>query len=178
MQLSEEARTIRAKIREVIQVTEFYEPPFRPLFEPDGSGQIRPLFGSDGSRLRMSMVELIDDVERSLGVSMPDWLRTVYLGCNGFGGQYSGNVLSQLDGDAGVRDFTQFLRKQDFSPPWIHRAIVFGHLQGSGSITTHSVALDGQLLEWCYGDGAEYTVLEPDLLALWRRLQEVWDSVR
>jgi hypothetical protein len=54
---------------------------------------------------------------------------------------------------------------------------VFGYLGGSGSITTHTVALDGKLVEWCYGDGEEYTEVDGDLFAVWRRLQAEWDGV-
>jgi hypothetical protein len=160
-----ETDPIIARIRAVITVTEFHPAPLRPLFEPDGR------------RLRVPMTELIEDVERRLAVPMPSWLRTIYLCCNGFSGPYGVGTLYHLDGDEGVLDFTLFLRTQEWSPPWLKRAIVFGDTGAGGSITTHWAALDGQLIEWCYGDGAAFTVLEPDLFALWRRVQEGWDAV-
>jgi hypothetical protein len=160
-----ETGTILARIRESIRVEKFYPPPLRPLFEPDGR------------RLHVPMTELLAAVERKLGVPMPLWLREVYQTCNGFSGPYDVCILYPLDGNAGVGDFTLFLRDQDWSPPWLTRAIVFGFIAGSGSTTAHSVALDGQLIEWCYGDGDKYRVLEGGLFELWRRIQARWDAV-
>src|SRR5262249_53754823 len=136
-----ETDPVRARIRQAISVTEFLPPPLRPVFEPDGQ------------RLRVPMAELIADAERKLGVAMPPWLREVYLGCNGFLGPSGECFLYPLDGNQGVGDFPLFLREQAWSPPWLKRAIVFGYVRGTVSLTTHSVALDGQLIEWRYLDG-------------------------
>jgi hypothetical protein len=160
-----EADPVLAKIREVITVTKVNPAPWRPLFEPDGR------------QLRVPMTELIAEVERKLGVPMPPWLREVYLSCNGFLGPYGECYLYPLDGREGVGDFTLFLREEDWSPPWLNRAIVFGYIGGSGSTTAHSVALDGRLIEWCIGDGDKFTALEGGLLELWRQIQARWDAV-
>jgi hypothetical protein len=159
-----EADPVLARIRAAITVTDFNPPPWRPLFEPDGR------------RLRMTMAELIDRTEHKLGVSFPPWLREVYLHCNGFLGPCGVCYLYPLDGDQGVGDFTLFLRTQAWAPPWLGRAIVFGFTEGSGSLTTHTVALDGQLVEWRYLDGDRFTVPEGDLFDVWRRVQARWDE--
>ena len=122
------------------------------------------------------MIELIEDLEQRLNVPMPEWLRTIYLHCNGFSGPFNEGILYPPDGEGGVRDFTLFLREQDYSPSWIQRAIVFGYVAGSGSITTHSAALDGKLIEWCYADGEKYRALDGDLFNLWERIQSNWDN--
>jgi hypothetical protein len=121
---------------------------------------------------------LIDDVERSLGVQLPQWLRAVYRSCNGFQGPTGTNYLYPLDGHDGVLEFTLFLRKEEWAPAWIERAIIFGDNGVGGSIITHWVALDGRLIEWCIGDGDRYALVENDLFALWKREQERWDAVR
>jgi hypothetical protein len=159
-----EADPVLAQIRAVIAVTAFHPPPLRPLFEPDGR------------RLAVPLTELVEDTERRLGVAMPPWLRAIYHSCNGFAGPYGVGILYHL-GSEGAADFTLFLREQPWSPPWLKRAIVFGYVGGSGSTTTHSVALDGKLVEWCYGDGAKFTVPEGDLFDLWRRIQASWDAL-
>jgi hypothetical protein len=160
-----EPDSVLAKIREVITVTDFNPSPLRPLYEPNGQ------------RLRVPMTELIAEVERRLGVPMPPWLRKVYLHCNGFLGPTRECILYPLDGTEGVGEFTLFLREQDWSPPWLERAIVFGYIGGSGSTTAHSAALDGQLIEWCYGDGEVFTALQGGLFDLWRRIQARWDDI-
>jgi hypothetical protein len=156
---------VLAKIRAAVTVSDCNPAPLRPLFEPDGR------------HLRVPLTELIAGVERKLGVPMPPWLREVYLACNGFLGPAGVCLLYPLDGREGVGDFTLFLREQDWAPPWLKRAIVFGYIGGSGSTTTHTVALDGLLIEWCYGDGEKFTVLEGGLFELWRRIQVRWDDV-
>jgi hypothetical protein len=66
--------SIRAKVEAAITVEAFHEAPFRTLFE------------SDGSRPRIPMTTLNEQTERGLGVPFPEWLRTIYLHCNGFSG--------------------------------------------------------------------------------------------
>jgi hypothetical protein len=161
---SPETDPVLANIRRVIRVKKFYPPPLRPLFEPDGR------------RLQIPMPELIADVERQLNVPMPPWLREVYLSCNGFSGPTDECYLYPLHGREGVGEFTLFLREQEWAPAWLECAIVFGYIGGSGSTTAHTVALDGQLIEWCYGDGERYTVLEGGLLDLWGKIQARWDE--
>src|SRR5262245_26287648 len=161
---SPEPNPLLAKIREAIVVTKFIDPPPRPLFDADGRRQSIP------------MDELIAETEWKLGVPMPPWLRTIYQNCNGFTGPYGEGILYRLDGDGdeGVAGFTLFLREMDWAPPWISRAIVFGYLGGSGSITTHSVALAGKLVEWCYGDGDQYREVGGELFDMGRRVQAAW----
>jgi hypothetical protein len=122
--------------------------------------------------------KLLDEVEQRLVVPFPDWLRSVYHYSNGFCGPTGVRYLYPLDGRDGVLEFTLFLREEDWSPKWLQRAIVFSDNGAGGSITIHWAALDGQLIEWCYGDGADFRILESDLLALWKREQERWDAVR
>src|SRR5687767_14248689 len=81
---------VLARIKEVMVVDEFYPAPLRPLFEPDGR------------RLRVPMADLIEQTERGLGVPFPDWLRAVYLSCNGLRGTCA---LLSLDGVSGVLEF-------------------------------------------------------------------------
>jgi hypothetical protein len=120
--------------------------------------------------------ELIAEVERGLGVPFPAWLRDIYCACNGFCGPTGVVYLYRLDGSEGVLEFTLFLRGE-WALPWLERAIVFSDNGLGGSITTHWVALDGQLIEWCYGHGGDYTVLDYDLFEVWRREQEFWDEI-
>ncbi len=150
---SPEPDPMRARIREAIRVEQFYPPPSRPL------------------------PEAIADTERKLGVPMPPWLREVYLCCNGFSGPTDECYLYPLEGGKSVANFTLFLRGEEWAPAWLNRAIVFGYTGGSGSGTTHAVALDGRLIEWCYGDGDQFTVLDGGLFALWRRIQAEWDEL-
>jgi hypothetical protein len=161
----QEVNPVLSKIREVIIVTDFQPPPLRPLFEPDGR------------RLHVPMTDLIASVERMLGVPLPPWLREVYLCCNGFLGQHGECILYPLDGSGGVGEFTLFLREEKWSPAWLKRAIVFGYVGGSVSTTTHMVALDGQLIEWCYGDDDQFKVVEGGLIKLFRRIQARWDGI-
>jgi SMI1/KNR4 family protein SUKH-1 len=152
------ANPVLTRIRKVIAVKAFHPPPLRPLFEPDGR------------RLTVPMTDLIAEVERKLGVPMPPWLREIYRHCNGFTGPYGRDVLYRLDGSQGVVEFTLAIRAQDWAPPWLSRAIIFGATGGTGSMTTHTVALDGQLVMWCYGDGEKFTVPEGDLFDVWDRI--------
>src|SRR5262245_58065153 len=122
---------ILSQIRAVMEVTSFYSP---------------------------ASSELIEEVERRLAVNFPEWLRRVYLACNGFSGPTGVSYLYPLDGHDGVLEFTQFLREEDWSPPWLSRAVGFGENGAGGSITTHWLVMDGNLIEWCYGHGADYTV--------------------
>jgi hypothetical protein len=156
---------VRDRIREAINVTKFYPAPPRPLFDARGHRELVP------------MGELITDAEQRLGVPFPPWLRAVYECCNGFA-TYTGEcILYPLHGSEGVTEFNLFLREQEWRPSWIGRAIVFGYVGGSGSLTTHTVALDGELVEWCYNHGDDVERTSPDLFAVWRRVQSDWDSV-
>jgi hypothetical protein len=156
---------VLARIKGVILVEKFHPPPIRPLFEPDGR------------RPRVPMADLIERTERDLGAPFPDWLRAVYLSCNGLRGPIGVCSLLGLDGPEGVVGYTLLLRSQESSPAWLQRAIVFSHRRVSWSIDTHWAALDGELVEWGPGAGAGYTVLGPDLFALWRREQEQADRL-
>lgn len=119
-------------------------------------------------------IALLEETERQLGVTFPDWLRVLYLSCNGFAGPTGVRYLYPLDGPDGVLSFTKFVR-DEWRLPWLRRAIIFGDNGLGGSITVHWAALDGRLIEWCYGDGGEYTVLDFDLLELWAREQQNWN---
>ena len=122
-------------------------------------------------------IEALEETERQLGVAFPDWLRVFYLSCNGFSGPTGVRYLYPLDGPEGVLLFTQFVR-EEWAIPWLQRAIVFSDNGLGGSVTVHWGSLDGQLIEWCYGDEGEYTVLGFDLLTLWAREQRMWNSIR
>jgi hypothetical protein len=156
---------VLARITDVITVEELHPAPLRPLFEPDGR------------RLRVPMAEPIERTERDLGLPFPDWLKAVYLSCNGFSGPIGVCSLLGLDGPGGVAGYTLFLRSQESSPAWLQRAIVFSHRRVSWSIDTHWAARDGDLVEWAPGEGPSPTILEPDLFALWRREQEQADRL-
>jgi len=153
---------VLAGIKQVIVVEEFYPPPLRPLFEPDGR------------RLRVPMAELIERTEQGLGVPLPDWLKAVYLSCNGFSGPCS---LFRLDGASGVLEFNLHLRQQEWALSWFRRAILFMNRRVSWTIDTHWWALDGQLIEWWPQDGERYRVLSCDLFGLWEREQERADRL-
>lgn len=120
--------------------------------------------------------DMLDDAERSLGVALPDWLREIYLACNGFRGPTDVRYLYALDGNDGAVEFTSFLRTE-WSLPWLDRAIVFSDNGIGGSCTVHWAILDGQLIEWCYGDDGEYTVADGDLFGLLAREQAFWDDI-
>lgn len=153
-----EVARIRELIREAIVVTTFYPAPKR-------RGTAVPL------------TELIEDAERRLGVAFPSWLRPVYEACNGFATHTDECVLYPLHGPEGVTEFNLFLRESEWAPSWISRAIVFGYVGGSGSITTHTVALDDRLVEWCYNEGEGVRRTDGDLFAVWRRVRAEWDDV-
>jgi hypothetical protein len=159
------AEGMRAKIREAIVVEQFYEPPARAPF------------GADGSRSLVPMTELIADAERRLGVPFPPWLREVYECCNGFATHTGECILYPIHGSEGVTEFNLFLREMEWAPSWLPRAIVFGYTGGSGSITTHTVARDGELVEWTYIDGENVHRPSGDLFAVWRRVQAEWAAV-
>ena len=89
---------VLARISEVIAVEEFHPAPLRPLYEPDGR------------RLRIPMAELIERTERELGVPFPDWLREVYLACNGFSGLIGVCSMFRLDGQDGNRSRPERIR--------------------------------------------------------------------
>jgi hypothetical protein len=121
-------------------------------------------------------VTVLEETERQLGVVFPNWLRAFYLSCNGFRGPTGVSYLYALDGREGVLEFTKFVR-EEWGLPWLQRAIIFSDNGLGGSITIHWAALDGKLIEWCYGDDGEYKVLEFDLLALWAREQRMWNTL-
>jgi hypothetical protein len=122
-------------------------------------------------------IAVLEQAERRLGVVFPDWLRVFYLNCNGFRGPTGVRYLYPLDGPDGVLSFTEFVR-MEWGFPWLQRAIVFSDNGLGGSTTVHWAALDGKLIEWCYGDDGEYTVLDFDLLVLWAREQQRWNAVK
>jgi hypothetical protein len=156
---------IRAKIAAVIPVEAFHEAPLRPLFEPDGS------------RPRVPMATWIEQAERGLGVPFPEWLRTIYLHCNGFSGPIGSCSLFRLDGDGGVLEFNLFLRQQEWAPSWFQRGILFMNRRVSWTIDTHWGALDDKLIEWHAQENEQYTVLDCDLFALWGREHERGDKM-
>jgi hypothetical protein len=119
---------------------------------------------------------VLEETERQLGVTFPDWLRIQYLSCNGFTGPAGVRYLYPLDGSDGVLSFTRFVR-HEWGLPWLQRAIIFSDNGLGGSTTVHWAALDGRLIEWCYGDEGEYTVLDFDLLELWAREQQKWNAI-
>jgi hypothetical protein len=162
---SRELDPVLAKISERIAVEEFHLPPLRPLFEPDGR------------RLRVPMAELIERTEQRLGVPFPDWLRAVYLHCNGFSGPIGVCSLFRLDGEDGILEFNLFLRSREWAPSWFPRAILFMDRRVSWSINTHWAALDGKLIEWEPQEGEKYTELRCDLFALWEREQRQMDRL-
>ncbi len=121
-------------------------------------------------------VALIDAAESAVGVSFPDWLCEIYLACNGFRGPTDVRYLYPLDGREGVVEFTLFLRTE-WSAPWLNRAIIFSDNGVGGTCTVHWAACDGRLIEWCYGDGDKYTVVDGDLYDVLRREQALWDDM-
>lgn len=156
---------MRDRICEAIAVKQFYDAPPRPLFDASGRRELVP------------MTDLIADSEQRLGVPFPPWLRAVYECCNGFATDTGECVLYPLHGSEGVTEFNLFLREQEWQPSWISRAIVFGYVGGGGSLTTHTVALDGELVEWCYNEGESVRRISPDLFAVWRRIQADGEAV-
>jgi hypothetical protein len=118
----------------------------------------------------------VDHVEQELGVRFPPWLRQIYAAADGFLGPTEVRYLYPLLPTNGVLDFTRFLRADWRDAVWLQRAIVFAENGLGGSLTTHWAALDGQLIEWCYGDGAEYRVLDVDIFAVWAREQLKYDA--
>jgi hypothetical protein len=113
-----------------------------------------------------------------LGVAFPSWLRDLYLACDGFLGPTAWPYLLPLSGHDGVVEFTEFLRGQDWAPLWLNRAVVFGSNVGSGSCTVTFCALGGDLIEWCLGDGAEFTRFDGTVYDLYRREQAGWDEIQ
>jgi hypothetical protein len=156
---------ILARIKAVTPVEAFHQAPLRPLFEPDGS------------RLRVPMTTLIEQTERGLGSPFPEWLRTVYLHCNGFRGPVGRCSLFRLDGDDGVLEFNLFLRTQEWAPSWLGRGMLFMDQRVSWTLNTHWAVLDGKLIEWHPQEYEKYTVLDCDLFELWRREQERHDAL-
>ena len=120
---------------------------------------------------------LIEDVERGLGITFPSWLREVYLACNGFTGPTGVRYLYPLEGPGGALDWTLFLRDEPWWPDWLDRSIIFSDNGLGGSITTHWGVLDGDLIEWCYGDVDDYSILNFDIYELWAREQRWWNEL-
>lgn len=116
--------------------------------------------------------------EARLGVPFPDWLRELYLACDGFVGPTgTWQYLTRLGGRDGLVEFTEFLRVEPWAPPWLSRAVIFGSDANSGTLTTHFAALDGDLIEWCLGDGDEYTKFDGTVYDLYRGEQSRWDQI-
>jgi hypothetical protein len=82
-----------------------------------------------------------------------------------------------IGGREGLVEFTQFLREEEYAPPWLARAVVFGSDIGSGTLTTHFLALDGNLVTWTLGDGPVFNPFEGTVFDLYRREQQLWDEV-
>jgi hypothetical protein len=118
----------------------------------------------------------VEDVERELGVRFPGWLRQIYEATDGFVGPTGVRYLYRLNDHDGVLDFNQFLRQEWYEAIWLKRAIVFADNGIGGSLTVHWAVLDGRLIQWCYGDGIEYQVLEIDIFGVWAREQRRWDK--
>ena len=116
--------------------------------------------------------------EARLGVPFPAWLRELYLACDGFVGPTGWHYLSRLGGRDGLVEFNEFLRLEAWAPPWLARVIVFASDTSSGTLTTHFAALDGDLIEWCLGDGDEYTKFDGTVFDLYRREQSRWDELQ
>lgn len=123
-------------------------------------------------------VEQVSAVERGLRVAFPRWLRELYLACDGFNGPTGVGYFFPLTGEGSVANQNLFLRAQEWAPPWLDRAVLFGTGAAGGSITVFWGALGGDLIEWCIGDGHEYTRLDGDVFDLWRREQAQWDGLR
>jgi hypothetical protein len=119
----------------------------------------------------------IDDVGRELGVQFPSWLRHIYLATDGFLGPTGVRYLYRLGGSDGVLNFNRFLRQEWNEATWLSKAIIFAENGVGGTLTVHWAALDGQLIEWCYGDGSEYQVLDCDIFTVWAREQKNWDGL-
>jgi hypothetical protein len=116
----------------------------------------------------------VERVGRELGVQFPDWLRRIYLASDGFIGPTGVRYLYRLRERNGVLDFTTFLRQEWADARWLKHAIVFGDNGLGGSSTIQWATLNGQLIEWCYGDGPEYQLLDVDVFGLWEREQRTW----
>jgi hypothetical protein len=82
-----------------------------------------------------------------------------------------------LGGSDGVLGFNHFLRQEWTEAAWLKKAIIFADNGVGGTLTVHWAALNGQLIEWCYGDGAEYQVLDVDIFSVWAREQSKWDAL-
>lgn len=119
----------------------------------------------------------VQHVEQELGVPFPPWLRHIYAAADGFLGPTGVRYLYPLMPTNGVLDFTRFLRREWHEAAWLERAIVFAENGLGGSLTIHWAVLDGQLIEWCYGDGTEYQVSELDIFGVWAREQLMWNNV-
>ncbi len=118
----------------------------------------------------------IEEVERELGVSFPTWLRQLYLAADGFVGPTGVRYLYRLKERDGILGITQDLRRGWDQAEWLKRAIVFADNGLGGTLTVHWAVLDEQLVEWCYGDEAEYQVLPTDIYNVWAREQRAYDE--
>lgn len=122
-------------------------------------------------------IDAVSSAEHRLGVAFPEWLRCLYLACDGFLGPTAWPYLLPLNGREGVIEFTEFLRAEAGPLAWLKNAVVFGSNLGSGTCTVHFGALDGRLIEWCLGDGDEFTYFDGSVYDLYRREQAVWDAI-
>ena len=143
MNLSDEQLSVRKRIEAVMRVEEFSDPA-----PPDA----------------------IDAAERELGVPIPAELREIYHACNGFAGPTWTRYLSSL------QDAIKLTRmeRQNWgeSYPWLEKAALFGRNGVGGSLTVQWGVLRScpdEILEWCYGDGGEYTLLSMTWYDLWAR---------
>lgn len=119
----------------------------------------------------------IDEAGRVLGVPFPPWLRDLYLLSDGFTGPTGVRYLYPLLGRDGAVGTTLFLRNESWAPEWVQRSIIFADNGMGGSITTHWGALDDSIVEWCFGDGADFTERGHDYASVLAAEQRTWDEV-
>ena len=119
----------------------------------------------------------IASAEIELGVQFPAWLREMYLACDGFHGPTAWPYLLPLSGYEGAVEFNEFLRSEFLYVPWLAQAVVFGSNLGSGTSSVHFAAFNGELIEWCLGDGSEFTRFNGTVYDLYRREQVMWDTI-
>lgn len=118
----------------------------------------------------------LDIAQESIGLQFPRWLCDLYQATNGFTGPTGVSYLYPIDGQNGLVSVTSFVRSE-WNLPWLNNCIVFSDNGLGGSGTVHWAVLNGQLIEWCYGDGHEYQQLDIDFIAVLRRTQATWNSL-
>lgn len=112
-------------------------------------------------------------IERQVGVPFPSWLKEFYTKCNGFEGETGIKYAWNLNE---ISQMTLCIRGEEWAPPWINKAILFGDNGFGGTSTEYWVALEGKLVRWCLGDGPVYHEVS-DLETLWKTLQTEWDEL-